>query len=114
MTLIKKNININFEVRKGDSFDQTFEFVDCVAGVETPIDLTGSTIEFKVSDINGVEKITGSTSLTGSPANTINVYINESSTILYPTTYYYYLQVVGVGSPITTDTYITGTFEICE
>lgn len=114
MTLIRKNINVNFQVSKGDSFNQTFEFVDCVDSVETPIDLAGSTLEFLVKDKLGITFIIGSTSLTGSPANVVNVNILGVDTNIYPSVYEYHLKVTGIGSPIEINTYIIGTFEILE
>jgi hypothetical protein len=114
MTLIKKDISVNFQIKKGDSFEQSFEFVDCVAGVETPIDLTGSTVTFEVTDYNNIVFITGTTALTGSPANNIDVTILASDTNIYPTKYRYNLKVTGSGSPATVNTYIVGIFEILE
>lgn len=112
MTLIKKDININFQVKRGNSFSQSFELVDCVSGLETPINLTGSTVDFLVTR-GGITFITGTATLSGSPvSNTIDVFIDSSLTNIYPSLYDYTLIVTSSGSPVTIDTYICGTFEI--
>ena len=112
MDSIKKNININFQVKQGDSFNESFEFLTSTAGVETPFSLVGSSASFVVTDSLNNTVITGSTTITGSPANTVNVTMIGSSTNVYPSEYDYTLEIVGTGSPVEINSYIVGKFEI--